>query len=64
MAAAVNVPAFEFSPATVAVANSLLAEPIVAGIDGYQLPDGPGFGVVVDEGKVRALATGRPGQDA
>jgi ABC-type glycerol-3-phosphate transport system permease component len=51
-----NVPAFEYSPATVAFANSLLAEPIVASHDGYQLPDGPGLGVVVDEDKVRALA--------
>lgn len=63
-AAAVNVPAFEYSPATVAFANSLLLEPIVAGVDGYQLPDGPGLGVAVDEDKVRALSPGRPARGA
>lgn len=63
-AAAVNVPAFEYSPATVAFANSLLAEPIVAGPDGYHLPDGPGLGVVVDEDRVRALTPGQPGRGA
>ncbi|SDU57250.1 mandelate racemase/muconate lactonizing enzyme family protein [Jiangella alkaliphila] len=58
-AAADNAPFFEFSPGTVALANVLLAEPIVTEPDAYLLPDGPGLGVVVDEDKVRAAAVER-----
>lgn len=58
-AAAENAPFFEYSPATLALANSVLAEPIQADADAYLLPDGPGLGVVVDEDKVRAAAVDR-----
>lgn len=55
-AAAENAPVFEYGPGTLAVANSLLTEPIVAEPDRLLLPSGPGLGVIVDEEKVRALA--------
>ncbi|GAA5019804.1 mandelate racemase/muconate lactonizing enzyme family protein [Actinopolymorpha pittospori] len=55
-AAAENAPFFEYGPATVALANTMLAEPILAEPDRLLLPEGPGLGVIVDEERVRALA--------
>ncbi|WP_020576304.1 mandelate racemase/muconate lactonizing enzyme family protein [Actinopolymorpha alba] len=56
-AAAENCPVFEYSPATLAAANTLLSQPITGEPDRLALPEGPGLGVLVDEEKVRALAT-------
>lgn len=58
-AAADDAPFFEYSPSTLELANSVLAEPIVAEPGGYLLPDGPGLGVVVDEDRVRAAVVER-----
>jgi galactonate dehydratase len=47
-AAVADLPAFEFQPATMAVANRILATPLTGGPVAFTLPDGPGLGVDVD----------------
>lgn len=55
-AATENMPAFEYQPSGVLIANELLTEPILTAPDHLPLPDGPGLGITVDEDKVRSLA--------
>ncbi|HEY3504899.1 MAG TPA: mandelate racemase/muconate lactonizing enzyme family protein [Actinocatenispora sp.] len=55
LAAAVgSLPAFEYQPGTLPVANRILTEPIGGGPDGFDVPAGPGLGVTVDVDAVEA----------
>lgn len=47
-AAVADLPAFEFQPATMAVANRILTRPLDGGPVAFTRPDGPGLGVDVD----------------
>jgi D-galactarolactone cycloisomerase len=47
-AAVADLPAFEFQPATMAVANRILTRPLAGGPVTFTLPDGPGLGIDVD----------------
>jgi galactonate dehydratase len=55
-AASENLLCFEYTPATLANGNQLLAEPLTGDATSYPLPHGPGLGIRVDEDGVRALA--------
>lgn len=47
-AAIEDLPAFEFQPGTMAVANTVLATPLVGGPVAFGLPQAPGLGIEVD----------------
>jgi galactonate dehydratase len=47
-AAVADLPAFEFQPSTMAVANRILATPLDGGPVAFTLPDAPGLGIEVD----------------
>jgi D-galactarolactone cycloisomerase len=47
-AAVDNMPAFEFQPGTMAVANDILTSPLAGGPISFALPQSPGLGVEVD----------------
>ncbi|GAA4208676.1 mandelate racemase/muconate lactonizing enzyme family protein [Actinocatenispora rupis] len=55
LAAAVeSLPAFEYQPGTLPVANRILTAPISGGPDGFDVPAGPGLGITVDVDAVEA----------
>lgn len=55
LAAAVeSLPAFEYQPGTLPVANRILTAPIPGGPDGFDVPAGPGLGITVDVDAVEA----------
>ncbi|GIJ54577.1 mandelate racemase/muconate lactonizing enzyme family protein [Virgisporangium aurantiacum] len=47
-AAVADLPAFEFQPSTMAVANRILTTPLTGGPVAFDLPDTPGLGIEVD----------------
>jgi len=55
-AATDNLLCFEYTPATLANGNQLLARPLTGDGTSYPVPHGPGLGIMVDEDRVRALA--------
>ncbi|WP_166349940.1 mandelate racemase/muconate lactonizing enzyme family protein [Phytoactinopolyspora limicola] len=59
-AAVEDLVAFEYQPSSVDVGTRILGRPIPVAADQISLPDGPGLGIDVDEGAVRALAAASP----
>jgi galactonate dehydratase len=53
-AAVESLPAFEYQPGTVPMANRILTAPITGGPTGFAVPTGPGLGVTVDTAAVEA----------
>jgi L-alanine-DL-glutamate epimerase-like enolase superfamily enzyme len=47
----------EYQPVSLEVSNSFLRKPIVCKAGYFNLPDGPGLGIEVDEEKVRQIST-------
>ena len=50
----------EYNPSVFSVSNQFLASPMHMEGASYQIPDGPGLGIQVDEAAVRAVAAGAP----